>query len=150
MYCKQLLLQITLTLSLVPQVKGQAAGKLNFQTSEFASEAGSASVFLYRASDKIPGSPYKRGAAQIHSGSALVSFNDVPFGDYAAILLHDENNNGKIDHWLGLPDEPLGYSNNWTLGIFTGMPTFQKLKFTHNSSDGQHEIKLTYKTKHNK
>ena len=31
-----------------------------------------------------------------------------PYGDYAAILVHDKNKNGIIDHKWGIPAEPLG------------------------------------------
>ena len=69
----------------------------------------------------------------------------MAYGDYAAILVHDENGNGKIDHSFGLPAEQLGYTNNWTLGVFTGMPSFAKLKFSFNADRQSVPVSITYK-----
>jgi uncharacterized protein (DUF2141 family) len=45
-------------------------------------------------------------------------------GQYAIILFHDENGNGKLDtNALGVPSEPYGFSNN--VRGFLGPPTFQ-------------------------
>jgi uncharacterized protein (DUF2141 family) len=44
--------------------------------------------------------------------SAVVLTNLDP-GQYAIILFHDENGNGKLDrNALGVPTEPYGFSNN--------------------------------------
>ena len=67
---------------------------------------------------------------------------DLPFGDYAAIFVHDRNGNDKIDHRLGIPNEPLGYTNNWKLSLFSGMPTFEKLRFTFSASMNHFVIKM--------
>ena len=60
----------------------------------------------------------------------MVEFKNLPYNVYAAIVVHDKNSNGIIDHRFGMPNEPLGFSNNWKLSLFSGMPTFQKLKFS--------------------
>jgi outer membrane protein len=58
----------------------------------------------------------------------------LAFGDYAVVVLHDGNDNGEVDHnFLGLPTEPLGFSNGFKLGLFSGKPTFEKLRFTFSS-----------------
>ena len=50
-------------------------------------------------------------------------------------VINDWFDNGKIDHnFLGLPAEALGFSNGFSPGLFTGMPTFQKLKFVFGAS----------------
>lgn len=42
-----------------------------------------------------------------------LSFKDLPAGRYAIRLMHDENDNGKLDsNLLGMPTEGYGYSNN--------------------------------------
>ena len=42
---------------------------------------------------------------------AVVRF-DVPPGDYALKVFHDEDSDGKLDTTLGIPSEPYGFSNN--------------------------------------
>jgi uncharacterized protein (DUF2141 family) len=45
--------------------------------------------------------------------SASFVFADLPRGDYAVILFHDENGNGKLDmNFWGVPTEPYGFSND--------------------------------------
>jgi uncharacterized protein (DUF2141 family) len=45
-------------------------------------------------------------------------------------VFHDENGNGTLYHnILHFPAEPLGFSNQFYLGIFSGLPSFEKLQF---------------------
>lgn len=44
--------------------------------------------------------------------AARLLFNDLPPGDYAVALFHDENANGKLDTLLGIPREGFGFSRN--------------------------------------
>jgi uncharacterized protein (DUF2141 family) len=55
-------------------------------------------------------------------------FINLPPGDYAVIVLHDVNGNGKLDKnsW-GIPKEPYGFSNN-AQGIL-GPPSFEDVRF---------------------
>ena len=49
-------------------------------------------------------------------------------GNYAVNILHDENNNGKIDKGLILPKEGIGFSNYSSIGL-TNRPNFKKANF---------------------
>jgi uncharacterized protein (DUF2141 family) len=54
----------------------------------------------------------------------------LKYGKYAVSVFHDENGNGTVDHnFLHFPAEPLGFSNDFHLGIFAGLPSFEKLQF---------------------
>ena len=56
---------------------------------------------------------YRGGDAQITNKKALYTFTEVPYGVYAVKLFHDENNNDKLDsNFMGIPQEPYGFSNN--------------------------------------
>jgi uncharacterized protein (DUF2141 family) len=47
------------------------------------------------------------------AGSLPVSFEDLPPGRYAVQVLHDANDNGKLDtNIVGMPIEGYGFSNN--------------------------------------
>jgi len=60
-------------------------------------------------------------------GRATAVFADVPYGDYAVKVFHDENDNLKIDiGWRG-PTERYGFSNG-ARGTF-GPPGFDAAKF---------------------
>ena len=118
---------------------------LTIRSDGFNNDDGTAMVLLFRKGDKIPGSPFKTLSVEIRDHKANFEIPGLPYNDYAVILLHDGNNNGKIDHLLGLPNEQLGYSNNWKLGFFTGMPTFNKLKFTFTAGSTIQNINISYK-----
>jgi uncharacterized protein (DUF2141 family) len=48
----------------------------------------------------------------IENGTARASFADLPAGTYAIGTFHDANRNGKLDTFLGIPNEGFGFSRN--------------------------------------
>ena len=120
-------------------------GTLVFKADGFNNDKGKAEILLFRKTDKVPDNPFKRSASIIRNKQSIITFPDLAYGDYAAILVHDENSNGKIDHSFGLPAEQLGYTNNWELGVFTGMPSFPKLKFSFAANMQSVPVSITYK-----
>ena len=62
-------------------------------------------------------------------GSTSVVIDSLPAGAYAIALYQDQNVNGAMDkNWLGIPTEPLGFSNA-QLRTF-GPPSFKACAFT--------------------
>jgi len=56
---------------------------------------------------------FRKMIVPISNGSAVCDFKDVPAGEYAATVLHDENKNGKMDfNWIGMPTKGYGFSND--------------------------------------
>lgn len=52
---------------------------------------------------------------------------DLVSGEYALVVYHDENGNGRLDeNFIGIPSEPLGFSNRYWP---QGPPTFTKAAF---------------------
>lgn len=76
---------------------------------------------------------YKIVKANIVNGSSTITFHSIPSGKYAVNILHDENNNSKIDKGFILPKEGIGFSNFQTIGM-TNKPTFSKASFNLNSA----------------
>lgn len=58
-------------------------------------------------------------------GSARITFERVPPGDYALTLFHDENSNRKLDTLLGIPKEGFGFSRNPIIRF--GAPRYDKV-----------------------
>jgi uncharacterized protein (DUF2141 family) len=127
---------------LADEAPGQ--GTLTIRARDFDIDAGQAVVFLYRKEDKLPKAPFRKAFGAIRDRESTLEFTDLPYGDYAAILLHDENSNGEIDHSFGIPSEPLGYTRGWKLGLFSGMPTFEKLKFRFSESENSQTIPIVF------
>ncbi len=110
----------------------------------FLSTQGKVVFMIYREQDDMPKAPFKTITAEIRNGKAEAILS-IPFGDYAIILLHDKNQNGKVDHSFGFPAEPLGYSNEWKFSLFSGMPSFGKLRFTFSKDRVKEMVPITYK-----
>ncbi len=73
------------------------------------------------------------------SGVVTVEVPDLPYGNYAISLFHDENNNGKIDtNFMKIPKEPYGFSNN-ARGVF-GPPKFRDARFSF--AEAAQEIRI--------
>lgn len=108
----------------------QNTGTLTFSIKGIESNEGQILVQLFRPTDKVPTRPFLQICGQITDQTCTINVPNIDFGDYAAIIVHDQNRNNHIDHRLGIPAEPLGYTNHWKLGLWSGMPTFEKLKFS--------------------
>ena len=70
-----------------------------------------------------------RGQSAAPTGTrARFEFKDLPPGDYAVMVMHDENGNGKLDsNMIGMPVEGYGFSNNPNV---MRKPTFEEARFT--------------------
>ena len=61
-------------------------------------------------------------------GTTSGRISDLASGEYALVVYHDENGNGRLDeNFIGIPNEPLGFSNRYWP---KGPPTFAKAAFT--------------------
>jgi uncharacterized protein (DUF2141 family) len=70
----------------------------------------------------------------IMDGKAECTINDLPFGEYAIKLYHDENMDGELNsNFLGIPTENYGFSNNAS-GTF-GPADYDDAKFLFEQSD---------------
>lgn len=105
---------------------------LSIQVRGFTHERGHAVANLFREGDDVlkPNKAFRRVQAEIHDGKATISFPGLAYGKYAVSVFHDENGNGMLDHNVfRFPAEPLGFSNHFKLGWFSGFPSFEKLQF---------------------
>jgi uncharacterized protein (DUF2141 family) len=68
---------------------------------------------------------------------------DIPYGEYALAILHDENNNKKMDfNFLRIPKEGYAVSNN-AKGTF-GPPKYKDAKFNVNQDSVFFDLKMNY------
>ena len=104
------------------------AGDLTVEIQGVASDKGNVMVALYKKDDKWMGRSTAGTMVAAKKGAVLVSFKDLPDGEYAVSLFVDENSNGKLDaNAIGIPIEPFAFSNDAS-GNF-GPPTFEQAKF---------------------
>ena len=105
-------------------------------------DEGKAIVNLFKKGDEITKEPYLQSSSKIANGKAVIVFVNLPYGEYADMLWQDKNSNGDLDHRWGMPAEPMGFSNNWKLSLFSGMPSFEKLKFQFTAQKAQCNISI--------
>ena len=63
-------------------------------------------------------------------------------GDYALAVIHDENGNGKLDTFAGIPREGYGFSRNAPVRF--GPPRFAAARFTLGREAEEQRITMRY------
>lgn len=119
-------------------VAEERAGHLVIRATELQYDQGVVIANLFRVQAQVLKShtAFRRQHAPIARLHAELAFSDIPQGDYAVIVFHDQNNNQDLDHhFLGFSNEPMGFSNGFRSGLLAGLPSFQKLKFKVNFGD---------------
>ena len=83
-----------------------------------------------------------RKTLPIKNNEALFVFENLPFADYVATVIHDENNNEKLDYGNWHPEEGVGITNS--LGKPKGDPYFEVHNITLDSNILEVEVPLYY------
>ncbi|WP_242129087.1 DUF2141 domain-containing protein [Sphingobium sp. Sx8-8] len=63
-------------------------------------------------------------------------------GTYAIAIVHDENGNGKLDTFAGIPREGVGFSRNPAIRF--GAPSFKSAQFAVAGAAVQQDIRVKY------
>ena len=122
------------------------AGSLTITVTGLRSNNGSVNASLFTNAKYFPGDVrgiIKTALASISQGRAVLVIKDIPFGRYAVSVMHDENNNGKLDtNFMGIPSEGIGASRN-AKGKF-GPPKFEDAAFDLAVTSMPLDITMTY------
>lgn len=103
---------------------------LRVRVTDLESDRGRVAVALFDSEEDFPDQARAlRGAlSPIAEGGAQVVFRGVKPGVYAVAVLHDENENSKMDfNFLGIPLEGYGFSNDARATF--GPPAFEEAAF---------------------
>lgn len=88
---------------------------------------GTMMVAVYNSEESFMKKRLTSKKIKVTGKEVTLVFEDVVAGDYAISTFHDENDNNKLDtNFLGIPNEPYGFSND-AMGTF-GPPSFEKAK----------------------
>ncbi len=131
-----------LFLLLILPYLGSAQNKLTVQVAGVSSDAGNIMVAVYDKADGFlkEGQAVMGVRAKAVSGITELQITDLPEGEYALAIYHDENGNDELDtNWLGIPKEPIGFSNS-KMKTF-GPPKFKECAFLF-TADKQIQINL--------
>jgi len=104
------------------------------------SNKGHILIGLHNHDTFMKGKGIKNAKADIVDGKCSYTFTDVTPGIYAIMVLHDANDNEKMDFAEnGMPTENYGTSNN---KMTFGPPQFNDAKFEVTDKDLELEIKF--------
>jgi uncharacterized protein (DUF2141 family) len=104
-------------------------GTLTIKITGLLTEKGQVKIAVFNSAETWLGDHPKYNTTIDVSGQSVSwKLGDVPYGDYGIAVFHDENKNGKMDkNFLGIPQEPYGFSNN--MRVTFGPPAWDRSKF---------------------
>lgn len=107
---------ILLAAMCLPVQAEDRTGSIMVDLKGFRSNDGRATVVLYDSAKPFPKQAEKAVKilrTNIKDKKAQIAFEKIPYGEYAFVVLHDENTNGKMDYSaFGVPKEGYAFSNN--------------------------------------
>lgn len=119
---------------------------LKIEIANAKNDDGSIKLALFNSQDGFPKDgekAYRSASVPLKDKKAVVEFSDLPAGEYAVAVMHDMNNNNKMDfHFYGAPKEGYGASNDAS-GTF-GPPSFDDAKFKISGPKESIVINLKY------
>jgi uncharacterized protein (DUF2141 family) len=122
---------LAVTLAVSPRLAGLAPASpqvvedavVSVRVTGLESDEGSVRVALFDGPEGFTDEPAYAGTVAPEDLSAEWSVQ-VPFGTYAVAVIHDRDDNGRLNtNFLGMPREPYGFSND-ARGTF-GAPSFE-------------------------
>lgn len=115
---------------------GNDQGTITIKVSNIQVKEGAIHLAVYKDAETFLSDTFflSKKAEVTNDGELIIVLDNVPFGEYAISFFHDENNNDKMDKYMGLiPKEPYGFSNN-ARGTM-GPPSYDDAKFTLNKKE---------------
>ena len=101
---------------------------------------GSVKFGLYSEETFMKKAPEFSVKAKIRDGKAIANFENVPQGTYAVLVMHDKNENNKMDFDAnGMPLEDYGSSGN---ALSYGPPVWEESKFEFDGNSKEMVIKF--------
>ncbi len=124
-----------LALSLSPSQAQPALFTLTVVVTHTLPAIGQVKVSVFNSESTFLKSPYiKKQIETGPDGNTILNFENLPAGDYAVSVVHDQDADGKLDrNLIGKPREPFGFSNN--VQVKFAPPAFEKVKFTVDQKD---------------
>ena len=135
---KNILLIPLLLLSLLPSENP----KLVLKISNIQKMQGDIKIGIFKSDSSFlkEDLALKNYSIKVIKNTAFITITDLPKGEYAISMFHDENSDNKMNtNFIGIPKEPYGFSNNVKPKM--SAPKYKECKFNF-SDDKTLEIKL--------
>jgi uncharacterized protein (DUF2141 family) len=121
------------------------SGELEVNVEELRSNNGLLHVCVTRNENHFPdcaGDPAATKETFRVRDTRSVRFANLPSGQYAIAILHDENSNSRLDRFAGIPREGIGFSRNPRFSF--GPPSFAAARFRLNNGGDVQSIRMRY------
>lgn len=126
--------------------QSQDSSRLEVTVSNIKNSEGQLLLTLFNSNSGFPNDHKKaleNRSIKAEKNIVKVVFEDLPHGVYAIAIVHDGNDNGKLDKNLfGVPTEGYGSSNN--LKKLFRAPNFEESKFTLDQNFKNITIQVNY------
>jgi uncharacterized protein (DUF2141 family) len=121
-------------------------GTLTITITGFRNNIGKMNIALYNTAAShqkhLQGQDFKHAVLPIVNNRSVWKIENVPYGEYSFMILHDENGNSKMDYKFGvMPKEGYGWSTQ--VGGLS-MPSFEKAKFKFDADHTAFSSKVLY------
>lgn len=132
---------LTLAILLLPMVLiAQESGKITVQLENLLATEGQLIVSLHTQDTFMKTAGVQYTIIEKLDLPIAIELDPAPAGEYAVIILHDINGNGKMDYDLyGRPKEPYTSSGPTAYG---GPPVYEDAKFSY--SGGMHRLQMKF------
>jgi uncharacterized protein (DUF2141 family) len=118
---------ILLFTSLISAFVATGQTRLEVTVKKIKEHKGSIRVGVFNNENDFLKKPLTGKIVKADADEVTVVFENLKPGEYAVSVIHDENENGKLDtNALGIPNEGFAFGNN-AMGMF-GPPSFDKAK----------------------
>ena len=78
----------------------------------------------------------------VAASTRKLTFRGIPPGQYAVAIFHDANANRRLDTFLGIPREGIGFSRNPKIRF--GAPRFEKVRIELTPGFARTSVRLQY------
>lgn len=121
------------------------SGELEVNVEALRSDNGLIHVCVTRNANHFPdcaGDPAATKESFRVRDTRSVRFANLPAGQYAIAILHDENSNNQLDRFAGIPREGIGFSRNPRFSF--GPPRFSSARFSLGNNREVQSIRMRY------
>jgi uncharacterized protein (DUF2141 family) len=129
-----------------PADRSVAPGSLQITVNGLKNTTGQIGLLLFTQKDGFPSDytkAFRQELVSITGKEVTYTFTDIPAGNYAVTVMHDENNNKKLDtNFIGIPKEGYGFSNN--VSVSFGPPKFDDAVIVVQDGKIMLEINMNY------
>ncbi len=135
-------LSVTLSAAALLASSLALAADLKITVTDLRSEKGAVGFSVVNSAAAWNGkaAAVERKMVPVTGAEVTLQLTDLPAGEYAISVMHDENGNGELDaNFMGMPTEGYGFSNNPNV---LRKPTYDEARFELSAEGGAITIRL--------